>query len=256
MELRSFKALGMNSMDIAATIGDINITHASVTSFNRGSLVDSDAMRVLVRLNEERDERICEAHFSVNAFKVGYIKRERSYYIKSEYADILMSPSKVGIRDLVRHSCFLSLLDDELFVQSYRVIFPYFLESTKQWLLVSIYCTTRDVKIVSAECTNSVSSVTTAERKIFQDRLTILLNALDQKKRIGGEDLPSPWIFSFGVSVAGLPCKIDRISDSGVFIAYAMECDYFDVPMFAEEIDWDGIRSNFVYWILNKELPM
>ena len=43
-------------------------------------------------------------------------------------------------------------------------------------------------------------------------------------------------------------------TDSGLYILYAMECDYSDAPIYAIDFDWIVLRRKFAYWLLNSQL--
>ena len=48
-------------------------------------------------------------------------------------------------------------------------------------------------------------------------------------------------------------CVVNPV-DSGIYIAYAIKCDWFDAPIFAQDADWESLRINFAYWVLNSQL--
>ena len=47
--------------------------------------------------------------------------------------------------------------------------------------------------------------------------------------------------------------EVALLTDSGIYITYAIECDYFDAPIFAEPQDWVHFRNRLAYCILKKE---
>ena len=49
-------------------------------------------------------------------------------------------------------------------------------------------------------------------------------------------------------------CHVSSQEDSGIYIAHAIECDYFDAPIYAQEGDWTTIRKRFAYCILSNQL--
>ena len=52
----------------------------------------------------------------------------------------------------------------------------------------------------------------------------------------------------------GMNRKVAARNDSGIFVLYAMECDYFDAPIFADPQDWVNIRRKLAYSLLRKQL--
>ena len=44
-------------------------------------------------------------------------------------------------------------------------------------------------------------------------------------------------------------------NDSGIYVSYAMECDYFDLPIYGElSSDLLNLRKKLAYWLLKQQL--
>jgi hypothetical protein len=56
-------------------------------------------------------------------------------------------------------------------------------------------------------------------------------------------------------SPEGMDCGISSNLDSGLYILHAMECDYYDCPIFnTTQEDWNAIRMKISHCVLNKQL--
>ena len=51
-----------------------------------------------------------------------------------------------------------------------------------------------------------------------------------------------------------LDAKVSNVPDSTIYILYAMECDNYDTPIFADDQDWPNIRRKFTYSLINNQL--
>ena len=53
---------------------------------------------------------------------------------------------------------------------------------------------------------------------------------------------------------SGMFGKVALSTDSGIYLTYAIECDYFDAPIFADTQGWSLIRQKMAYCVLNQEI--
>ncbi len=53
-----------------------------------------------------------------------------------------------------------------------------------------------------------------------------------------------------------MPGSVLSKKDSGIYIVYAIDCDYYDAPIFADSTfnDWCNIRRNYAFCMANAEL--
>jgi hypothetical protein len=47
---------------------------------------------------------------------------------------------------------------------------------------------------------------------------------------------------------------VELQTDSGLYVAFAIECDYYDAPIYAADSDWSVLRKKFAYWLVNGQL--
>jgi hypothetical protein len=52
----------------------------------------------------------------------------------------------------------------------------------------------------------------------------------------------------------GMNGRVASKEDSGLYIAYAIECDFYDAPIYAHQDYWSNIKRYFAYCILNSML--
>jgi hypothetical protein len=52
-----------------------------------------------------------------------------------------------------------------------------------------------------------------------------------------------------------MPGSVNHVEDSGIYVAYAMECDYYDSPIYVPGDNWSNIRKNFCHYLLKNDLP-
>jgi len=247
----------------AVTLGNgQEIVVKSVQSLHSGYCLDQTAMDAMVFLFAARDLQLCDDHKQVNEKLRGYVQRDRSQYLGSEISNVLFDGT-TSMESILQHPKILEIITSKSFSTSYRTIIPYFWSTKGDWVLVIIDTTvTSSVQFIhpfyASEITDPISSNERSAMNIFlKDRIVPILQIT-----FGEEYVPAKWMFHMNIEENGRVSVINDIrtvvynaNDSGLYVLYAMECDYFDSPIYApDHTHWTNFRTRMAYCLLNKQL--
>lgn len=281
-------ATRLNPDQVAVVVGNIQVSVRSVQSFCLGFLLDSVAMDALLMLFTFRDEMLCEAYKEMYQHKRGFCARRTSLYLGSGVAKVLFDTS-LSAEETMNNSSITSLIADRSFLTHYKVLIPFLFDG--EWMCVLIDNSSplkHDIHFVYAKYVdNSISPSKSDGRCALNLCMTQKIDAILNKcasantvvlqptsSSVPAEGIPETPILSCpskryfyqdpeatlipnncNRTPHGMPSAITVTTDSGVYIAYAMECDYFDAPMFADtEESWSIIRGKFAYWLMCNQL--
>ena len=244
-----------------------------VQSFSSGFLVSKIAMDAIQYLHGRRDQLLCDAHELVNNKLVGYVKRKSSIFPMSSLIDKLVTTT-LSISDMLRDDEVVIFINNRSVKDSYRIVIPYLWEVKQEWILIIIdnfISTTHFIYTKYEDSSNYPSS--NDERMAFnlslEARIKSLLEAISvahprdhdlERETIAhtfayqnpeSHDTPS----NCYRTPSGRSGMVKLSTDSGLYVSYAMECDYYDAPVFADENDWLCIRKHTAYSIPNQHLP-
>jgi hypothetical protein len=269
----------MTDSSVVVTIDDTPILVKSIATLKKGKIMDNIIMNALMQLNKARDELVCSA-YKVNEGKPGYVPRKPCSYIRSEVANILFS-SELSVEETLENPAVQLFGNSGTLLTSYRTIIPYYWKDHKEWMLVIVDSSAKEIHIVytrylrpelsginaelkesqnqqivsklTALLSNSVEPVvegaTAAQRSHFVNRSWSIIYVSPD---IDSENIPK----SYNRTPCHMNCGLGVKQDSGLFIAHAIECDYYDVPVYATPDDWEVIREKLVYYVLNNDLPI
>ena len=254
--------LNLHLHSIAVTLGNgQEIVLKSVQSLHSMYQVDKLAMDAMVYLFAARDLQLCEAHTQVNEKLRGYIKRERSQFLNSEISVVLFDGA-ISIESMLQHPIILEQVNSKSFLVSYRTVIPYFWSAKSEWVLAIIDTATSSVQFVHAFYHSAISTLVTSDERsalnvFLKDRIESML-----KNSTVGEYVSTKWTFHMSIEVNGRVTVINDVrtvvynaNDSGLYILFAMECDFFDSPIFApDRTHWSNFRTRMAYCLLSKQL--
>lgn len=242
-------------------------------------------MDALLKLFSARDEMLSEAHKEMSQHKRGYNPRRASLYINTAVAKILFDNNST-IEELLCHPSIAALIADRSFEVCYKIMIPFMYKD--EWMLVIVdnsSSSKHDVHFVYPKYKDIVAPNKPDEHCAFNLRIIqkidsildlcksnesasiepILAVADIQAPQPAAVNIPRRYIFQDPESTYisntchrtpnGMPGSVTLTTDSGIYVAYAMECEYFDAPIFAETDDcWNIIRRKFAYWLLCNQM--
>ena len=246
----------------AVTLGNgQEVVVKSVQSLHSGYCLDQTAMDAMVYLFAARDLQLCDAHKQVNEKLKGYVQRDRSQFFCSEISIVLFDGT-TSMESILQHPKILEIITSKSISTCYRTIIPYFWSTKGEWVLVIIDTVTSSVQFIhpfyASEITAPISSDERSALNIFlKDKIEQVL-----QKIIGDEYVPGIWTFYMNIEENGRVSVINdtrtvvyNATDSGLYVLFAMECDYFDSPIYAPDpTHWTNFRTRMAYCLLNKQL--
>ena len=231
----------------------------NVQTLQLGYRLDIATMDAMVYLFNSRDVQLCEAHTQVNEKLRGYIKRDQSQYLNSKVSHVLFDES-LPIDSKLQHPTVLEIINSKSFLKCYRTVIPFFW--IDEWILVIIDTMTYTVHFVHPLYSTGIRDPSTAdERCTVNVFLKGIIEAILQTST-GEGYISGKWTFYLSLEENGRATVINSIrtvvydtEDSGLYVLFAMECDYFDSSMFAPDcIHWSNFRTRMAYCLLNKQL--
>ena len=232
-------------------IDNFPVTVKALQSFRSKSILETSALKALMLLMQKRDNDLCEAHSSVNAEKKSYQERSHCAYFSAETSTAICVSSNEA--ELTKNKLISDIIQNDRMLGKYKSFFPYYWSEMAEWILIIIDRSKSSIRV----CYSNFSPVDTSriestqkQSKLIEKKFRIFLG-----KVFSQCESPPAWKFSIQPP-SPIPCDITHQTESGLFVAYALECEYFDCPMYATAEDWSFIRNNFVYWILKKQMPL
>jgi hypothetical protein len=213
--------------------------------------------------------------YKVNEKKIGYILRQESYFVSSKIASILFA-ADTSMEGTIAHPLVQSLIRSATFLTKYRIVIPFFWSCMKEWMLVIMDTYLKHIYLIYTRYTSPVGLSSSEDRLNLNESIVKKLQRILKESAvpIGQENLeqnssPSSWkVFYHDPDIPlasiqlgcnrtprNLPGSVSKQEDSGIYIAYAIDCDYYDCPIYATEEDWVNIRRNIAYYVLNTHLP-
>jgi len=268
--------LNLNANNEVVSINAISVKLRNIMSLKFHNQVDEILMDALMELHRMRDKQICEAHATVNNRKPGYRARQMSFYFSSLLSSTMFREDVPTENTLSKHVILSLITEQRILVNYYRIIIPYFHAPSLEWMLAILDISTRTVHFIYPKYSTNILSASDHDARIALNLVlrTILLMFIEQFGNINdqqpGPALPLPqqaWQFKYhnpqddtiavySRSPSGMPGSIESKIDSGIYISHAMECDYFDVPVFFCPEHLNTIRRKIAYGILNQQLPI
>jgi len=252
----------------AVTIGDdesgISVNVRSVQSLCSGYICEDIAMEAIILLFNSRDKAICGAYKEVNENKVGYIPRVSSVYISIKLSKILFESNNVSLDSLLQHPLVIELVSSKTLLLQYRTVIPFFWSLFQEWVLIILESTTKRIQVIFPRYHSSIGCPTTADDRVTLNTVIreVLLKIIQHSDSESFVD--SSWAFVYSdpedvndklLLVGDAQTVVYDRKDSGVFVLYAMETDYFNAPFYApERRDWDNFRIRIAYCLLSKQL--
>ena len=256
------ESLNLHLHSVAVTLGNgREIVLKTVQSLHTGYQLEKPAMDAMIDLFAARDMQLCEAHTQVNEKLRGYIKRERSQFLNSDVSDVLFDGT-ISIGSVLQHPLILEMVNSKSFITCYRTMIPYFWSAKSEWVLTIIDTATSSVHFVHPFYDSAISTlITSDERSALNFFMKDKIESILQNSTI--EDyVPGKWTFHMNIEENGRVTVINDVrtvvynaNDSGLYILYAMECDFFDSPIFAPDLThWSNFRTRMAYCLLSKQL--
>jgi hypothetical protein len=259
--------------------GSHNVSVRVFQSFQAGQLVSVEGMDAVLQLFINRDQQMCEAYAQVNEKKPGYVPRSETFYVKSNLSNILMREESA--ESMLADPTIALCIRKQVLLKAYRCIIPLLWEQKKEWILLIIDQLANSVYSIYPKYTADVMQQASSgdERVshsiVLKDKLSVILSASRTQPQEGNNlqqmQVTPDWQFYCIYNATGTndilkdninhrtPAGMDngvlQHNDSGIYILHAMECDYYDCPIFntiAE--DWNIIRMKIGHCILNKQL--
>jgi len=259
--------------------GNHNVSVRVFRSFQAGQLLSKEGMDAVLQLFINRDQQMCEAYAQVNEKKPGYVLRSESFYVKSDLSSILMREQSLD--SMLADPSVSFCIRKQLFVKAYRCIIPLLWEQKNEWILIIIDPSAHSVHTIYPKYSADVIQASSGDEKVsnsilLKDKLSAILTEtstllIPQPQQVEINQVTHTWQFyciynSSGAhdilkdninhrTPTGMDCGISQHHDSGIYILHAMECDYYDCPIFntiAE--DWNIIRMKTAHCVLNKQL--
>ena len=216
----------------AVTLGNgIEIVVKNVQSFQQGYRLDVTAMDAITQ----------------------------SQYISSDVSRVLFDQTS-SVESMLHHPTVLEIINSKSFITYYRTVIPFFW--VDEWILIIIDTMTYSVHFVHPLYSNDITNPSTSdERCALNVFLKGHIEAILQTST-GVEYTSGKWKFHLSLEENGRVTVIDGTQtvvynneDSGLYILFAMECDYFDSPIFApDHTHWSNFRTRMAYCLLNRQL--
>lgn len=256
------ESLNLHLHSRAVTLGNgSEVVLKSVQSLHSGYCCDQSVMDAMLYLFAARDLQLCEAHTQVNEKLRGYVRRERSQFLSSEISGVLFDGT-ASMESILQHPILVEIINLKSFITFYRTVIPYFWSSKNEWVLTIIDTVTSSVHFLHPFYDLSISALITSDERhalnlFLKDRIASILQTTT-----GLDYLPGKWTFHMGIEengrvtvINGVRTVVHNMKDSGLYVLYAMECDYFDTPIFAPDpVHWSNFRTRMAYCLLNKQL--
>ena len=192
-------------------------------------------------------------------------------FILSSVSDKLFS-SMHSIDHIIQDSDVRQVVQDVSIIYSHRVIIPFFWEEKQEWLLIIIDNSSSSVHIIyTAYESVSLSKSNNKDRSSLSNYLSVRIKSILQELKsfhaLASASMPNDWLFLYCDPFSATIQNLNRTpngrsgvvkvtNDSGIYVSYAIECDYYDAPLFAENTDWTNFRKKIAYCILNWNLPL
>ena len=254
------ESLNLHLHSHAVTLGNgLEIVVKNVQSFQQGYRFDVAAMDAMVYLFNARDLQLFEAHTQVNEKLRGYTKREQSQYVSSDVSRVLFDQT-LSLESILHHPTVLEIINSKSFIKFYRTVIPFFW--IDEWILIIIDTITYSVHFLHPLYSNDITNPSTSdERYTLNVFLKGHIEAILQTST-GEEYTSGKWKFHLSLEEPGRVTVIDGTQtfvynneDSGLYVLFAMECDYFDSPIFApDQTHWSNFRTRMAYCLLNRQL--
>jgi hypothetical protein len=266
--------------------GNHNVSVRQFQSFQAGELLSKEVMDAILQLLVNRDHQMCEAYAQVNEKKPGYVQRSESFYVKSNLSTILMREESID--SMLADPSVAFCIRKQLFVKAYRSIIPLLWETKNEWILIIIDPSSHSVHAIYPKYTADVVLASSGDERVsnsvfLRDKLFAILSASStlhhQPPQVVDQHQPQvpsaasnvSWQFYYIYNSSGIndtlkdninhrtptdmDCGISRHHDSGIYTIHAMECDYYDCPIFNTITeDWNVIRMKIAHCVLNKQL--
>lgn len=251
---------------------DHAVTVQMFQSFQAGEVVSNDAMDAILQLFINRDQQMCDAYLQVNEKKPGYVQRSESMYIKSCFSTKLMRDESVEA--MLEDPSIASCIEKHYLLKPYRCIMPLLWDNKNEWILIVIDPTAHSVQIIYPKYSGNVLQASSGDERVansivLKDKLIAILSASDLA--VPSNSNPEPWLFYYIYNSAGtnnilkndtnhripdgMDCGLVSHVDSGLYVLYAIECDYYDCPIFATtQEDFYNFRMKLSHCVLNKQL--
>jgi hypothetical protein len=266
--------------------GNHAVTVRIFQSFQAGELLSREGMDAVLQLFINRDLQMCEAYAQVNEKKPGYTSRSETFYVKSNLSVILMRDQSV--ESLLQDPTIRLCIQKRYFWTAYRCIIPVLWDQANEWILITMDPTMHLVNIIYPKYTPDVLRDSSRDERVsnsirLKDKIDAILLA---SSTVGGQYPPQPnnqlqqqlpeeshstWQYNYFYNISGsentlsdsinnrspegMDCGISSNLDSGLYILHAMECDYYDCPIFnTTQDDWNAIRMKISHCVLNKQL--
>jgi len=243
-----------------SSVSDINkqlelkLMVSAIQTFAEGNLLHINCMDVFIELCADRDEQLNSAHKYCNEKKRGYTLRMKSQFIKREVTEILFA------EDLQANNPHIVLLAESL-RNNYLTYIPYFSSYLHEWVLITIDYFNSTVNFIYTRYEEGVVPPSTAEDRA---NLNLKMKANIQTLLLVSQPpLPTlPVLLNPDVNIATfrfvtndslnltpqeMAGTVSRSTDSGIYIIFAIECLYFDAPLFAEIQDWHTLRRSLAF---------
>ena len=248
----------------AVSLGNgVEIILKSVQSLHSGYCLDPAAMNAMTYLFTARDLQLCDAHKQVNEKLRGYIPRVRSQFLGSEISNVLFDAT-ISLDSMLQHPIILDIITNKSFLTCYRTVIPYFWSAVNEWVLAIIDTATSSVHFVHPFYASDVNvPISSDERSAFNLLLKDKINTV-LHNTIGQEYLSGKWTFHLNIEENGMVSVMNgkrtvvyNALDSGLYVLFVMECDYFDSPIYAPDpLHWTNFRTRMAYCLLNKQLQL
>ena len=196
----------------------------------------------------------------------------------SEVANILFSELTIDVT--LRHNSVQLLANTGTLLTAHRTIIPYYWSAKMEWLVVIVDNSMKEIHIVYPRYVSPIEAAISALDRDKQNQLIVTkikavldisvmpatqmataaekTNSMSLSWKIICSD-PEVATINIPKACSRTPCHmegcINNKQDSGLYISYAIECDYYDVPIYANLDDWENFRLKLVYYLLNNDLP-
>ena len=234
---------------------DHAVTVQMFQSFQAGEVVSNDAMDSILQLFINRDQQMCNAYLQVNEKKPGYVQLSKSMYIKSCFSTKLMRDESVEA--MLEDPSIASCIQKQFLLKPSPL--PMYYASTlgnkNEWILIVIDPALHSVQIIIyPQYSGNVLQASSGDERVannsivLKDKLFAILSASDLA--VQSHPNPEQWLFFYYIYNSagtnnilkndtnhripdGMDCGLVNHVDSGLYVLYAIECDYYDCPIFA-----------------------
>ena len=253
--------------------GNHAVTVQMFQSFQAGEIISNDAMDAILQLFINRDQQMCDAYLQVNEKKPGYVQRSETLYIKSSFSTKLMRDESAEA--MLEDPSIVLCIEKHYLLKPYRCIIPLLWNNKNEWILIIIDPAAHSVEIIYPQYSVDVLQASSGDERVsnsiyLRDKLISILSASNLAVQTNPNP-PEPWLFYYIYNSAGtnnilkynmnhripdgMDCGLVNHVDSGLYVLYAIECDYYDCPIFATtHEDFDNIRMKLSHCVLNKQL--